>query len=85
LEEQRKRSKAEQRKHWDEAVASVWSQTRRDSDLSQTALAKKMGVSRDTIAAIEGGNRRVTIADVILLAQLVGLEPKKLFERILLW
>jgi DNA-binding XRE family transcriptional regulator len=85
LEEQRKRSKGDQRKHWAAAVASVWAQTRRDADLTQDALAKKLDVSRDTIAAIEAGTRRVTLADVILLAGIVGIDPRRLVDRILRW
>ena len=85
LEEQRRKPKAEQRKHWNKAVASVWRQARVDADLSQAELAKALGWGRDTVADIEAGRRKVELTDVILLATVVKLDPKKLFERILLW
>ena len=80
-----KKAKQAQRERWDRAVVAVWSATRRDADLSQQALAQKLGWSRDTVASVEAGRRKVEVSDVILFAAALGLEPETIFRRILRW
>ncbi len=80
-----RKGKQAQREQWDRAVVAVWTATRRDSDLSQAQLATKLGCSRDTIAGIESGRRKVTVSDVRLLAEAVGVDPETIFGRILRW
>lgn len=74
-----------QRERWNKAVVTVWTASRRDADLSQGELAQKLGWSRDTVASLEAGRRKVEVSDVILLAAAVGVDAKVLFERILRW
>jgi DNA-binding XRE family transcriptional regulator len=74
-----------QRERWDRAVVAVWAATRRDLDLTQQQFADKLGWSRDTVAALEAGRRKVEVSDVILFALAVGVEPETLFRRVLRW
>jgi len=79
-----KKTKLEtQRERWDRAVVSVWSQGRRDADLSQEALASRLGWTRNMVAAVERGRRRVSVAELILFATAVNLDPERVFSRIL--
>jgi DNA-binding XRE family transcriptional regulator len=80
-----RKAKLAQRERWDRAVVAVWQATRRDSDLSQDALAQKLGWSRDTVGSVEAGRRKVTVTDVVLFAAALGIEPETIFRRILRW
>lgn len=80
-----KKKQQAQRAHYDQAVVTVWAATRRDCDLSQEALAQKLGWSRDMVAAVEGGRRKITVSDLLLFASALGLEPETIFRRILRW
>jgi DNA-binding XRE family transcriptional regulator len=82
----RKKSKQHtQRERWNRAVKAVWQATRRDAHVSQEALAQKLGWSRDTVASIEAGRRKVEVSDAILFAAALGVEPETIFRRILRW
>lgn len=50
------------------------------SKLSQTQLAKKMGVKREFISRIEGGDQNITVETLIKIAGAVGKEFKFKFE-----
>jgi DNA-binding XRE family transcriptional regulator len=80
-----KKAREAQRERWNRAVVAIWSATRRDADLSQEALARKLDWSRDTVASVEAGRRKVEVSDVILFAAALGLEPETIFRRILRW
>jgi len=80
-----RKTRLAQRERWNRAVVAVWSATRRDAGLSQAVLAQKLGCSRDTIAAIESGRRKVEVSDVILFATALSIEPETIFRRILRW
>jgi ribosome-binding protein aMBF1 (putative translation factor) len=73
------------RDRWNRAVRAVWTASRRDADLSQAALAAKLRLTRDIVASIEAGRRRIEFADVMLLAEALELEPETIFQRILRW
>ena len=45
---------------------------RKGKNLSQTDLAREMNVSRDTVARLESGRSRVTLAQVITIAQILN-------------
>jgi hypothetical protein len=63
------------------SVRTVWQATRRDADISQEALARKLGWSRGTVASVEG----VRISDVILFATALEVEPETICRRIPHW
>jgi DNA-binding XRE family transcriptional regulator len=53
---------------------------RRSSNLSQSALAKKMNVKREFISRIESGNQNITLATLLKIATATGKEFKFSFE-----
>lgn len=73
------------RVHWRRIAAAVLAATRRDQDLTQAQLAKKVGWTRDTIADIEMGRRKFEVGELIILAQVLRTSPEVFFHRILSW
>ena len=53
--------------------------------MSQEALADKLGVSRDVVANIEAGRRRVEVSDLILIGRALDVDPEVLFRRVMRW
>ncbi len=49
---------------------------RKSSNLSQSALAKKMNVKREFISRIESGNQNITLATLLKIATATGKEFK---------
>jgi transcriptional regulator with XRE-family HTH domain len=74
-----------QREYWDRAVVATVSSSRKDMDLTQEDLAKRMGWSREVLSNIEQGRRGVTVSDLILIARALNLDPETLFRRVLRW
>ena len=54
---------------------------RKGKNLSQTDLAREMNVSRDTVARLESGRSRVTLAQVIIIAQILGATLDKILSE----
>jgi DNA-binding XRE family transcriptional regulator len=73
------------RERWRRAAGSVIARSRGDAHLSQTALAAAIGWSRDTLAKVEAGKRKVEFGDVMLVADAVKKTPEALIRRILVW
>ena len=73
------------RERWNRAAAVVLAATRRDSDMSQEVLAGRLGVSRDVVANIEAGRRKIEISDLILIARALNVDPIELFGRVIRW
>ncbi len=67
------------------AVITVIAATRREADLTQEDLAGRLGWHRSTIAKIEAGERRLDVAEFILIAGALKVEPEVLFGRVLRW
>jgi transcriptional regulator with XRE-family HTH domain len=74
-----------QRERWNRAAAVVLAATRRDRDMNQDNLAEKLGVSRDVVANIEGGRRKIEVSDLIMIARVLDVDPQELLGRILRW
>jgi transcriptional regulator with XRE-family HTH domain len=74
-----------QRERWNRAVVAVLAATRRDKDVSQDSLAERLGVSRDVVANIEAGRRRVEVSDLILIGRALDVDPEVLFRRVMRW
>lgn len=70
---------------WNRAIASVLSQTRRDADVSQAALARAMGWHRSKVVKIEAATVSIRAAEMILVAQALKIDPQKLLARVLRW
>ena len=78
-----KSAKKKQRESWRKVTASVISAARRDHDLTQKDLAAKLGLTRETIGNMEAARRKIEVGDVVMIAQAIGVEPERLFRRIL--
>lgn len=53
---------------------------RKEKNISQTQLAKKMNVKREFISRIESGNQNITLATLLKIATATGKEFKFSFE-----
>ena len=59
--------------------------TRTDLDVSQRDLAARLGWTRNMIANLETGRRRVGLSDFIRIATALNIPPETLLQRILRW
>ena len=59
----------------DASEVDVLRELMRSNGLSQTALAKKVGIVQSTISNVLNGNRKLTKDQVIRLAELFGVDP----------
>lgn len=81
-----KKSQAKsQRDSWRQTVATVLAATRRDADVTQPELAAMIGWSRDKLAKVEAGQRRVELGDIVMIATALRQKPDALLRRILTW
>jgi transcriptional regulator with XRE-family HTH domain len=55
---------------------------RQEADMSQAALAVKMGVDRAHVSAMERGQQNVTIVTLWHVAQALNVEPAALLEDV---
>lgn len=74
-----------ERRRWNKAAAVVLAATRSDADKSQEELAKLVGVSRDVIANIESGRKKIELSDLIMICRSLNLDPVKVLNRVLVW
>ncbi len=58
-------------------------QVRLEKDLTQQQVAKRLGKPQSYIAKIEGGERRIDVAEFARLAEVLESDPVVLFKRIL--
>lgn len=70
---------------WNRAIGSVLSQTRRDADVSQTALANMVGWHRSKVVKIESATTSIRAAELILVAEALKIDPRQILDRILRW
>ena len=70
---------------WNRAVIAVVSGTRHDADMSQRELARRLHVSRNTIANLETGRRIIQAAELPIMAKALGTSMDTLTRRIVLW
>ena len=80
-----KSDKRKARERWRKTAGAVIAHTRKDNDLTQEELARRMGLSVDTVGAMETGRRKVEVGDVIEAAKALNVEPAKMLQRILAW
>ena len=69
----------------DRAVRRTISESRKDRGLSQEATAELMGWTVDMMGNIEKGRRGITVAEFIVVAKQLGLNPETMFRRVLKW
>jgi transcriptional regulator with XRE-family HTH domain len=65
------------------ALCAALAQARTDSELSQRDLARRMKRAHSFVAKNENGERRVDVVEFIEIAQAMGVDPIKLFAKVL--
>jgi transcriptional regulator with XRE-family HTH domain len=55
-------------------------ETRKNSDIRQQALAKKLGRPQSFIAKYEGGERRIDVVEFVTIVRALGADPVKVFS-----
>ena len=58
-------------------------QIRKDSGLTQVALAEALGWPQQRLSAVESGSRRLDVMEYFVLADKLGLSPEKALSLIL--
>ena len=76
---------SDERARLERAIRAVLGASREDSDVSQRQLAGKLGWTRNVIANLETGRRVLGLADFVLIARELRVEPERLLHRILRW
>ena len=70
---------------WNRAVIAVVTGTRHDADMSQGELARRLHVTRYTIANMESGRRVIEAAEPPIIAKSLGTSMETLMRRTVLW
>ncbi len=65
------------------AIASAIATARRQAQLSQRQLARKLGVPPNWIQRIESLERRVDVAEFIAISRALDVDPQALLSRVL--
>ncbi len=68
---------------WRRAVQAAIQISRKDRKLSQAAVAERMAWTPDIMGNVENGRREITVAEFIVLAKQMGLDPEVMFRRVL--
>lgn len=69
----------------DQAVRAAIQGSRKDKGLSQEDAAERMGWTQDILSNVEAGRRGITVAEFIVLAQQMDVDPEVMFRRVLRW
>jgi len=67
------------------ALLAVLVGSRKEAGLTQRQVATKWKRSQSTVAAIESGERRLDVVEFFELAEVLGVKPEALFERVARW
>lgn len=63
-------------------LCRVLVEARAKAGLSQRQLARRLGRAHSYVAKIEGGERRLEVAEFLQLASALGLDPKTLIAQL---
>lgn len=64
-----------------ELLAANLRRLRTDIGLSQEELAERAGLHRTYVSSIERGERNVSVVNICLLAEALGVEPSELLKQ----
>ena len=73
------------RKRLESIVRVVLVTARKDCDLSQTKLAQRLEMTRNQVANFETGRRALRLADFLMIAKALNIDPIALLHRVLRW
>lgn len=74
-----------ERERIDRAIRVVLQASREGLDVSQQALAEKLGWSRNMVTNLETGRRVVQLTDFLMIAKALNIDPIALLHRVLRW
>lgn len=66
-----------------QALIAALAQARKDSGLSQAALAARLRCQQSLIARIESGERRIDVIELVVLARAVGADPAEIVGQLI--
>jgi transcriptional regulator with XRE-family HTH domain len=58
-------------------------EVRKDADLTQDKLAKRLKRSQSFVAKYEGGERRVDVVEFIAIAKAIGADPLEILRTLM--
>ena len=64
------------------AVIHALKQARRRARMTQQQLAERLGKPQSFVAKYESGERRVDVAEFIVIVRAIGADPVRLFSAI---
>lgn len=64
------------------ALAEILRMERGQAGLTQADFAKRLGISRPSLANIEAGRQRTLLGDFIEFARVLEIDPKNLLARV---
>lgn len=70
-------------KEWDQAVQYAVQTSRKQAKMSQEVAAERMGWTADVLSNVEKGRRKLTVSELIVLADQLGMNPETMFRRVL--
>ncbi|MDR6966212.1 transcriptional regulator with XRE-family HTH domain [Flavobacterium arsenatis] len=63
-------------------VCSKIKQIRRDKNLSQDHMAKRLGITQSQFAKIENGHQAITLIRLVQISEIFDINPTLLFEEV---
>lgn len=57
-------------------------EARESVGLTQTDLAKRLGVGQSYVSKIENGDRKIEVAELVLVCRALDIDPLKFFKSI---
>lgn len=70
---------------WNRVIGTVIAATRSEAGVTQEELAKLMGWHRSKVVKIESAKITMRLAELILVAKALKVDPETLFRRIVRW
>lgn len=64
-------------------VGAVLEATRRNANMTQAELARRVGKLQSIISAIEAGTRRVDLVEFLAIVRALGADPVEIFATII--
>jgi transcriptional regulator with XRE-family HTH domain len=58
-------------------------EAREAAGLTQTDLAKRLGVGQSYVSKIENGDRRIEVAELVLVCRALDIDPVKFIKAII--
>jgi transcriptional regulator with XRE-family HTH domain len=70
---------------WKRSAQTAIAGSRKDKGLNQAEAAELMAWTVHMMSNVELGRRDITVAEFVVLAQQMGVDPEVMFRRVLRW